>query len=74
MDLCRAFQHIKASNLFQASVNTLPSTLHFAVHFAFSILGTAALTIHKALGTCCDRADSTCQIQITLTALIAFIF
>ena len=50
-DQCRAFQQIKASNLFQASVNTLPSTLHFAVHFAFSILGTAALTIHKALGT-----------------------
>ena len=73
MDLCRAFQCVKASDLFQTSVDALPSTLHVAVHFAFTILGTAALAVYKTLGTCCDRADSAGKVQITLTALVTFI-
>ena len=57
MDLCRAFQCVKASDLFQTSVDALPSTLHITVHFAFTILGTAALAVDKTFGACCDRAD-----------------
>ena len=70
MNLCRAFQCVKASDLFQASVDAFPSTFHLTVYFAFSVLGTAALAVDKTLGTCCDRADSTCQIQVAFTTLV----
>ena len=73
MDLCRAFQCVKASDFFQTSVDALPSTLHVTVHFAFTILGTAALAVDKTLGACCDRADPAGKVQITLTTLITFI-
>ena len=72
MDLCRAFQCVKASDLFQTSVDALPSTLHVAVHFAFTILGTAALAVDKTLGTCCDRADSAGKDQIPHTEQVSF--
>ena len=73
MDLCRAFQCVKASDFFQTSVDALPSTLHVTVHFAFTILGTAALAVDKTLGACCDRADPACQVQIAFTALVTFL-
>ena len=73
MDLCRAFQCVKASDFFQASVDAFPSTLHVTVNFAFTILGTAALAVDKTLGACCDRADPAGKVQITLTTLVTFV-
>ena len=73
VNLCRAFQYIQTSNGFEPSVDTFPSTFHRIVNFTHAVLGTAALSVDKALGTCCDRADSTGQVQITLTALVTFV-
>ena len=69
MDLCRAFQCVKASDLFQTSVDALPSTLHITVHFAFTILGTAALAVDKTFGACCDRADPAGKVPVSYTHL-----
>ena len=42
-------QCVKASDFFQASVDAFPSTFHLTVYFTFSILGTTALAVNKAL-------------------------
>ena len=73
MDLCRTFQYIQPSDLFQTSVDTLPSAFHITVYFTFTILGTTTLTIYKALGTCRDRTDPARQVQLALTALVTFV-
>ena len=73
MDLCRTFQYIQPSDLFQTSVDTLPSAFHITVYFTFTILGTTTLTIYKALGTCRNRTDPACQVQLALTALVTFV-
>ena len=73
MNLCRAFQYIQTSDGFEPSVDTFPSTFHRIVNLAHAVFGTAALSVDKALGTCCDRADSTGQVQITFPTLVTFV-
>ena len=73
VNLCRTFQYVQTSDSFQSSVDTFPSTFHGIINLAHAVFGTAALSVDKALGTCCDRADSTGQIQITFTALVTFV-
>ena len=57
----------------QSLVDLLPRTVFVGIYFTFSILGTTALAVNKALGTCCDRTDSTCQVQITFATLVTFV-
>ncbi len=70
-ELNRLIQEFRKTTLFfQSSVDLLPCTVLVGIHFAFSVLRTAALTVDQALGAVNDRADAAGHIQITLCACI----
>ena len=54
----------------QSLVDLFPCTVLVRIHFAFSVLCSAALSIYKTLRTVDDRTDASGNVQITLCTCI----
>ena len=70
--LYRLVQELFQTTLFcQSLVDLLPCAVLVRIHFTFSVLCSAALSVHKTLGTVDDRTDASGNVQIALCTCIA---
>ena len=73
--LYRLVQELFQTPLFcQSLVDLFPCAVLVRIHFTFPVLCSAALSVHKTLGTVDDRTDASGNVQIALCTCITALF
>jgi len=73
--LYRLVQEFFQAALFcQSLIDLFPCTVLVRIHFTFSVLGTATLSVDKTLRAVNDRTDTTGNVQIALCTCVTALF